>query len=132
MSLSAKEAAALVGMSKAGIIKAIQRGDLSASKDRNGAWQIEPVELFRVYPPVSPEVDTELTLVDSAGDTPSTSETALLRELLAAKDDVIADLRRRLDAEADERRRLTALLTVKDDPQPRPVGGFWARLFGRK
>jgi hypothetical protein len=41
---------------------------------------------------------------------------ALLRGRLADKDSVIDDLRRRLDAEAEERRKLTMVLT---DRRPR-------------
>jgi hypothetical protein len=37
---------------------------------------------------------------------------ALLRGRLADKDSVIDDLRRRLDAEAEERRKLTMILTA--------------------
>jgi hypothetical protein len=51
MSLSAKQAAEQVGLSKQGIIKAIKQGKLSATKDDNGEWQIDPAELFRVYQP---------------------------------------------------------------------------------
>ena len=49
MSLSAKEAADAVGMTKQGIIKSIRNGRLSASKDEKGQWRIDPAELFRVY-----------------------------------------------------------------------------------
>jgi hypothetical protein len=49
MKLSAKEAAEAVGMTRQGIIKSIKTGKISASKNENGEWQIEPSELFRVY-----------------------------------------------------------------------------------
>jgi hypothetical protein len=49
-------------------------------------------------------------------------ETAVLRERLADKDDVIDDLRRRLDAEAEERRKLTLMLTDR-----RPQIRWWRR-----
>jgi hypothetical protein len=141
MSLSAKEAAAQVGMSKQGIIKAIHMGKISAEKDVHGEWQIEPVELFRVYPPV----DTIIHQPESTSlrqhtevDTPSLQrEVELLREMLLDKDDVIADLRTRLDAEADERRRLSMMLTEKHNaapPEPvieQPVQrrSWWAKLW---
>ena len=51
MSVSAKQAAEQVGLSKQGVIKAIKQGKLSATKDDNGEWQIDPAELFRVYQP---------------------------------------------------------------------------------
>lgn len=49
MGLSAKEAAQAVGISKQGIIKSITRGRISAVKNKNGEWEIDPAELFRVY-----------------------------------------------------------------------------------
>ena len=49
MGLSAKEAAQAVGISKQGIIKSITRGRISAIKNKNGEWEIDPSELFRVY-----------------------------------------------------------------------------------
>jgi hypothetical protein len=67
----------------------------------------------------------------------------MLRELLEAKDDVIAakddtigDLRSRLNVEQEERRRLSMMLTATATPaaappaqEPKPKG-FWARLLG--
>jgi hypothetical protein len=34
-------------------MKAIKTGRVSAEKADNGEWRIEPVELFRVWPPVN-------------------------------------------------------------------------------
>jgi hypothetical protein len=53
-------------------------------------------------------------------------EVRMLRELLAREQDTVSDLRARLDSEAEERRRLTALLTHQPDkaasvPEPAPV-----------
>jgi hypothetical protein len=53
-------------------------------------------------------------------------EIALPQERLADKDDMIVDLRRRLDAKAEERRKLTMVLTDR-----RPRKRWWRRLFGR-
>src|SRR5690606_19941946 len=55
MALTAKEAAEQVGLSKAAILKAIRTGKISAQKDYNGEWRIEPSELFRRYTPVTRE-----------------------------------------------------------------------------
>jgi hypothetical protein len=133
MSLSVKEAADLVGMTKTAIFKAIKVGKISAVKDVNGEWQIEPVELFRVYPPISdssrkPSAPSSQSAIDSLQ-----RENELLR-------DTVNDLRRRLDAEtearnkeAEERRNLMLLLTDSRTPaqasQTEQPKGFWARLF---
>lgn len=144
-SLSAKEAADLTGMSKPGIIKAMRQGRISATKDHNGDWRVEPVELFRVYPPVSkpaavvqnaPEYTPEHIPEHTPENTPTLQvENEQLRQRLADKDDVIDDLRQRLDKEADERRRLTMILTdsrpaAAPEPAPAPKRKpWWLRLF---
>lgn len=156
MSISAAEASRLTGKSKQAIINAIKLGKISAVKDIDGAWQIEPVELFRVYTPLSTnghqvdiKLDTQLDDTLQPLDTPSVGtlqvEVKMLRELLEAKDDVIAakddtigDLRSRLNIEQEERRRLSMMLTATASAPtpPAPVAqeprlkGFWARLFG--
>jgi hypothetical protein len=59
------------------------------------------------------------------------SEREREREQLTSQ---IGDLRRRLDAEGEERRKLTAILTDQrqskpPDPAPqKPAGGLWSRL----
>jgi len=45
-------AAAAVGRNKTAILRAIKAGKISIAKDENGEWQIDPVELHRVYPPL--------------------------------------------------------------------------------
>ena len=57
MTLSAKEAAEQVGMTKQAVINAIKDGRISGEKDNKGRWIIEPCELFRVFEPVK-ELDT--------------------------------------------------------------------------
>ena len=104
---SLKQAADAVGRGKPAILKAIKSGRISAQKDAFGQWQIEPVELHRVYPVVTgngsgtaagerEEIPKEVSDVGA--------EAVALRErLLADKDALIADLR-------NERDRLLKLL----------------------
>ena len=47
---SLKQAADAVGRGKPAILKAIKSGRISANKDDNGQWLIDPAELHRVYP----------------------------------------------------------------------------------
>ncbi len=135
MGISAKEAAEITGMSKNAIFKAIKTGKLSAEKNIHGEWKIEPAELFRVYPPVNDSSRTT-PQPSSREDTPQAieglqRENELLREM-------VADLRNRLDAEADERRKeaeerrkLTFILTDKQhEVKESQKQGFWAWLFG--
>jgi len=100
MAYNLTEAGNAVGMSKNGILKAIRRGAISASRDGAG-WCIDPAELHRVYPAKVTEV------------TPANPADVLLEEVrgrLAAAEQTIDDLRRRLDREGEERRQLMALL----------------------
>lgn len=119
--LSLNQAAKESKRSKATLLDAIRAGRMSAPKDELGRYQIDPAELFRVYPVTGTEPDTET----AADPQPTPLETALLREktanlerIIAALEDERDDLRRRLDDEAEERRtsaaeirRLTLLLT---------------------
>jgi hypothetical protein len=141
MGISAKEAAQLVGMSKAGILKSIKSGKVSAQKDLNGEWRIEPVELFRVYTPVSTNGHTPVATSPQPSIQVSTDglqrEVDLLREMIQRQDEVISNLWDRLEAEIEERRKLTLLLTdtgnkaVDNSPQLSPRSrSWWARLLG--
>ena len=134
MAYTLGQAAKAAGISKTSLHRAIQKGRVSAAKNDNGSYEIEPSELHRVYPPVSE--DNRSANLDLGQDgTPETAiETAVLRrevqllhERLADKEAVIADLKERLDQSEQERRekdrQLTALLTDqsrKPEPAPEP------------
>ena len=45
-------AAAAVGRNKTAILRAINAGKISITKDENGEWQIDPAELHCIYPPL--------------------------------------------------------------------------------
>lgn len=104
MSYSLKQAAGATGKTKTTILRAIQTGKLSATKDAMGAWQLDPAELHRVYPPIG--IAAMRTQQDAA---------ELYERLLADKDLQIARLTEELAAANEERRttlrQLTALLS---------------------
>lgn len=114
-SLSAREAGNQVGLSKQAILKAIHKGTLSAEKDGNGEWRIEPAELFRVYPATATTTDNRPATDDAAG---LRRENELLREM-------IADLREDRDR---WREQATRLLPAA---QPEPRRGWWPWRRGR-
>lgn len=141
------QAAKATGKSKSTISTSIKKGTISAVKNEDGSYSIDPSELHRVFPPV--ESENGSTEPQSNDNEPSNlvlhngylhGEVKLLREQLADKDEVINDLRHRLDAEAEarriegeERRKLTAILTdqrAKPATEPRPRG--WRGLFRRR
>lgn len=140
-SLSLADAAKRTGKSKPTILRAIQGGKISAQKDEHGEWQIEPAELFRVYPSAPDETDepvhetgdeTSRTTSGEArnglipGDTRTGTRTvaeleAMKRELEQEREErarerrqleeTVGDLRRRLDASEEERRQKDTQLT---------------------
>ena len=126
--LTLNQAAREAGRSKATLLEAIRGGRLSAPKDELGRYQIDPAELFRVYPPTGRRPDTE-TATDPMQ---PTTETALLRQKVELLERIIRgienernDLRRRLDAESEARenaaaeiRRLTLMLIHQPKPEP--------------
>ena len=114
-------AAKATGKSKPTIQRAIKSGRISAKKNENGAYAIDPAELHRVFPPVSSNSNDNATVKQS--ETHNSygmlqREIELLREQLDRERDTVTDLRRRLDAETEERRsaneecrKLTMMLT---------------------
>lgn len=114
MAYTVGQAAKATGKSKPTISRAIKTGALSATKNDNGSYTIDPAELHRIFPPIQRSSNDNPEILRS--ETPVLQETLrreidLLRERLADKDAVIDDLRKRLDVEGEERRRLTAILT---------------------
>lgn len=126
-------------MTKAGLLKAVRKGTLSAEKDHNGEWKIDPSELFRAYPPVNQNTGAGSQTVDDGTRRPDTglqAEIEHLRELVRRADDRAAseaaradDLARRLDQEGQERRQLMAMLT--DQRVQGARRSIWAKLTGR-
>lgn len=134
MALSAKDAAELVGMTKQGVIRAINKGKLSAAKNIHGQWEIEPVELFRVYQPVSTEVSTVDTNAIN-GDELLRQRLIALEDKLRDKDSQLADLRGERDAwqrQAAELASTNKLLTDKqvETRVSTPRQSWWRRLLG--
>jgi excisionase family DNA binding protein len=121
--LTAKQAAEETGRSKEGILKAIKSGRLSASKDGNGQWRIDPAELFRVYPDTASGA-SNYAAAHLQEHAQYKAENELLRQQIARMESTVEDLRKDRD---HWRQQATALLT---DQRPR-AGGFWSRLFGR-
>lgn len=142
MAYTLKQAAEATGKSKPTILRAIQSHKVSATRDpATQGWLIDPAELHRVYPPIT---DEPLRNGEMTRDVIPTDICALRREIeirderIAALQDerqrerqdaqsTIDDLRRRLDTEAEERRKLTALLTDQRPKPEEPARRSWWR-----
>lgn len=112
--LTLGQAAKETGKTKTAIANAVNKGWISAIKNERGQYQIDPAELFRVYPPKSQQIDETIP--------PETTtlqrEIELLREQLAREQEINRRLFDKLDEEAAERRKLTALLTHQPEKKP--------------
>ena len=96
MEMTLAEAATAVKMTKQGLLNAINKGRLSASKDANGQWKVDSAELVRVYPaakPVTPSQSTILTIGDAA----LATEFAVMKAKLEAAEARADELRRERD-----------------------------------
>ena len=128
------QAAKATGISKPTLSRAIKNGKLSAQKQPDGSFLIDPSELYRVYPIVTATSNDNRDMNQS--ETPNNPK-ALQAQLEALREErererrqlqaTIDDLRGRLDEETAERRqsageirRLTLLLTDQRQPTAAP------------
>ena len=112
------QAAKQTGISKTGIARAIKSGRLSATKEENGEYRIDPAELHRVYPVTGGHEGESVRSATPKVDRVLQGQIDVLRELLEQVKDERDDLRRRLDDEtkaregaAAEIRQMTLMLT---------------------
>lgn len=131
MGYSLGEAAKKLGVSKPTVQRAIKSGRLSAARRDDGSYDIDPAELRRAFPAVV-TVERNVTADLKRNETGELqAEIEGLQQQVALLKDERNDLRRRLDTEAEERRRLTALLTdQRPAPQPAERRGWWRWLRG--
>ena len=144
-------AAEAVGVSKSTIYRAVKAGRLSASRNSDGEYEIDPAELHRVYEPVAQRVEERVMTRDAKTDD-TVAGTATLagfeharwlqaladdqRRQLREKDEVIADQLRIMEERDDAWRQRFEALEQKLLPAPDPASempphrGFWRRMFG--
>ena len=127
MTYTLGEAARATGKSKAAISQAIASNKISATKDANGRYQIDPAELHRLYPPEKtiPNEREHLLTPDQTGEV----------ERLKATVEGLERLCRQIEGERDSLReqnlRLTALLPPPVPPAPAPQARRWWQ-FGKR
>ncbi len=136
--LTLTQAAAEVGRTRSTLFKAIKAGRLSATKDAQGHFLIDPVELHRVYVVANVSQGNQSEQRDTGNDT---SEIAVLRrenELLrqqAARDWEQIERERQ---QADNWRQQAVMLLEHHapmqefNPTRQEDSLLWRKLFGRK
>lgn len=122
MGLSLRQAAELSGTSRSTIHRALKNGKLSGGRLEDGAWDIDPSELARVFPwDIAEPAQRDTTGQDRNGSGERESVLAVRVEMLERQldreRDTVEDLRKRLDRAED---RILALSAPTAGPA-RPV-----------
>jgi excisionase family DNA binding protein len=139
--LSVREAAKLAGKDRSTILRAIDHGRLSATRDEHSRFRIDPAELERAFgqlyaPAVRTAGETDALPHPAPADLPRTAtlerEVELLREMLSMHErerqgweEERAFLRNLVETQAAQVKLLT------DQREQAPRSGFWQRMLGR-
>lgn len=129
MGLTLRQAADLCGASRSTIHRALKSGKLSGTRIEDGAWDIEPSELARVFPwDISEPVQRDNSGQGKEGTSEKEAVLAvkveMLEHQLERERDTIADLRKRLDRAEDRVLALTSQ-TLPPAPEPTPTRRRW-------
>ncbi len=138
MKYTAGEAATATGLNTATITRAIKKGRISATKSDTGAWQIDPAELHRVFPPIASKTLPQDQMQGDAREGQEESKSAnsaLQWELETTRERLAAAEQRAAVAEAlaEERgKRLDQLVPLLPKAAPAPVADarpWWRKIF---
>jgi hypothetical protein len=122
MSFDLASAAAATGVAKSSVLRAIKAGRITAQRDDNGRWHVEPAELFKIFPPLPPAQPA--TLQHGVPDRVTQLLEAQLAELRSALADMRQDRDRWIAEAADWKRQAQNLLappSVRDAPPTQPA-----------
>lgn len=111
MSYTLGAAAKATGKSKTTIQRAISRGAISARKEKNGRYSIDPSELHRVFPMVSTDTVAQPSQVDTSRppvETPLQVKVDALEAMLEREREALTEMRSDRDA---WKQQATALLS---------------------
>jgi hypothetical protein len=146
--LSLNKAAKEAGVAKSTLLEALNSGRMSAAKNDVGHWQIDPSELFRVFPKNSSLEREEPWPTPNENQWKTNPISALevkvkmLREQIERMDferereraqlgDQIEALREQAERQsADHRQALAVLTDQREKAIEPPRRGLWARLMG--
>jgi hypothetical protein len=145
MAIGLSEAAAATGVNRSTIYRAWKAGRVSATRTETGQIEIEPAELFRVFPPIAgqqgaqdtthPHAQADATGDNALRDSVLEREVQLLREMLNAMQEDRDAWREQARKEGDERRDLAQRLALAAPiatapPQAARSRPWWRRIVG--
>jgi Helix-turn-helix domain len=133
--MTLSEAAKWAGKGRPTVWRAIKQGKLSARRNDDGQWMIDPAELARVYQAVVSD-NVPLKQGAIAFETP---ETAALQQIIALLERQLEDTQAQREDLKKERDRLlgmvesqTRLITHLSEKPTEPTRhGWWRRLTGK-
>ena len=130
MKYTAGQAAKATGVATATITRALKSGRISGQKDDSGAWMIDPSELHRVFPPLSPK-DNETPNTQYLERQIATQErrpeiSALEREVQTLRE-ALSDAR----VDRDKWRDMAERLSISPPETPLRQPSIWARITGK-
>jgi hypothetical protein len=126
--LSLSEAATAAGIAKSTIWRAIKVGKISAIRTVTGSYQIDPAELFRVFPamPKNCEMKQPALAIETGAVAALEGQISLLKEVSSLLKEQLEDVRKDRDAwriQAESSQRLLV------DARPRRRGLFgWRKV----
>jgi hypothetical protein len=130
--MTVSEAAQWAGKDRSTLIKAIQKGRISARRTDDGHWMIDPAELARVYQPVKPSKNVTGEVTEAIPQQALGGELAAMRQVIALLERQVEDVRNERDhwrAQAEAQTRLVTHMTEKAaEPAWR---SWWQRLKGQ-
>ena len=100
------EAAQACGLNRSTVLRAIKSGKISGSRDEVGAWQVEPVELHRVFPPVAAQAAPRAVHQHAQPDVELRVRLAMAEERLSELRHALADMRVQRDSWQAQAERL--------------------------
>lgn len=137
MYLTLGQAAKKTGKSKSTISKALSSGRISAHAKTSSGYQIDPAELFRVFPMKERGNGKNEQLETPKANTETHYEIKVLEVQLEAAHEKIKtleedkeDYKARLDSESKERGKLFVRLTDERLETPKKTG-FFKRFLGK-
>lgn len=123
--LSLNKAAKEASVAKSTLLEALNSGRMSAGKNEKGHWQIDPSELFRVFPKAGSTKHGEPKPTPSDSLQKTTENGALEVEVKMLRE-MLEETRADRDSWKDQAQKITALI----EDQSARKKGFWARLVG--